>query len=268
MTAPVIPGEEGAPMPFLDHIQHLLADPAGRLCVSAAHIFAHVPVDLLNGLLKAVAGEGPSTLDHLRDVAGTLSGGGERPSAASMELGTLAIGAAAAGRAAWLPIAAIHFAKTAKHAVRRRHLAKAAPGFVIARAAISLRENERAVLRGMAYLYAGRKLGWEQWHAFYAQLAWSGGRAEIIPPAAWAQSRHIDDARKLVDTICRHAFPDHEQFVALAAARVGQHANDPALGTMIRSIIHAGARWLTPDDMATTAAYKTGARRRRSRSGL
>lgn len=249
-----VPGDGLTPDELAAHINRLLADPAGRLSVTTDEILADVDPKLLAGLAKHAAGEPPSTTEYLRDIINTPTGRAGAGAAA-----------AAGGLPALAGLAAVFVGKRIKHARKHRHIANAAPGFTVSRAAIGFKDSERAVLRGMAMLWALGRIDWAQWRRFYAQLAWAGGKAEIIPPALYASSRHIDDARKYINNLCTHIFPDHEEFLRLAAAKLGTVANETGeLGRLVGSLLNAGARWMRPDDIATSKIYTTN----RTRSSL
>jgi type IV secretion system protein VirD4 len=216
---------------FLAIIDGLLADKASRLVVTSQDIFHTIDNTLLNTLLK----------HHL----------GPKPSWGVYVLKSLTSGPS---WDRWWE----HNTKTIDYIRKGRHHVKAAPEFTLSRATIGFTDKERAMFAGMAALRAQNKLDGKQWHKFYCQMTWAGGKAELAYPPQFANKKYIADAHDFIRMVAKHAYQHHDQFIAEAGAMLAAHASSAdSLGRQVSALLNKGARWMDEADLKRSALFTT-----------
>lgn len=201
-------------------VDNLLSVGGHPIRVAAQTLF-DLDIALANAVLDAVAGERPYARDNIRDVLGVMA----TPLEKGLRFGPGPVVWGVAG--IWL----LHAFKMWRYRAKRKAIISGAPGFVIERPVVSLRNADKAALRGMALLFKRGQLTRSEWISFVGALAWNQGRERLIPAPGWVGDRHIEDVRKFIDTFARHLWPDAAAVVANAGQRLAHHANQPTRKT-------------------------------------
>lgn len=248
----MIPGLMGErPAEVLAAIDEVLGS-SGTLTVASGELLGLIDEKQLSAMIEHGLGQKPSSLETFRIAMGGLTGGSAKQGGVAGVFDILP----SAGSVATIFGHIKHEADRYKYNVRRNAVHQYLKGFSVVRHIVALDNRERALLRGMAAMYADGGLPVGDWQAFYALLAWAGGRGRIEVADKIKASEHSAYAEQLLRSIITHALPGHEQNLADAASRLSNYdASHAPLARKIDEAVSQGARWLDVADVATSRVH-------------
>lgn len=248
----MIPGLMGErPAEVLAAIDEVLGS-SGTLTVASGELLSLIDEKQLSAMIEHGLGQKPSSLETFRIAMGGLTGGSAKQGGVAGVFDILP----SAGSVATIFGHIKHEADRYKYNVRRNAVHQYLKGFSVVRHIVALDNRERALLRGMAAMYADGGLPVSDWQAFYALLAWAGGRGRIEVADKIKASEHSAYAEQLLRSIITHALPGHEQNLADAASRLSNYdASHAPLARKIDEAVSQGARWLDVADVATSRVH-------------
>lgn len=248
----MIPGLMGErPIEVLAAVDGLLSS-SGTLTVGSGELLGLIDEKQLAAMIEHGLGQKPSTLETFRIAMGGLTSGSPKKGGVAGAFDILPSASSIATIFGHIK----HEADRYKYNVRRNAVHQYLKGFTVVRHVVALDNRERALLRGMAAMYADGGLPVEDWQSFYALLVWAGGRGQVEIPERVKASEHSAYAEQLLRSIITHALLGHEQNLAEAASRLSNYdaANAP-LARKIDESVSQGARWLDVGDVATSRVH-------------
>lgn len=233
----------------MTEVDRILADPAAVLSVPTNDLFCLLPPRSFQAYLKEAIPGRPQMADNLSAIGAAFAGSG-----------ITALGAA--------------FSVTAKRAAHQRALLKTnnnAFRFVVARSAISFTEKEKTVFRGAAQLTMDRAYTPQHWNRFLTLMIWNGAKAHLEPLPDFANHKTMEDVRNHFRRFLQQTLPDHDTFLAEAAADISNAgpvaslarpaAPTPAQTSQRQSTpinpASTGAHWMSYADAQASSYYDT-----------
>lgn len=206
-----------------DEIEKRLDDPSALIVAEAATLLRLAPPQLLKALYEQELGEAPTVMGHAMKAS----------LANAMRPDPAGLGAAFFGSI-----------KIGREKARRRTIIAVVESFIFKRLLSSLNENERAVLRAMAALYAAGEIGEQDWRVFHAQLTFADAQCSIEPPAHLTGNDHEAIARRILTVALKNWLTPYDAFLKEKVAFVASHQReDSAVGRRIARLLSPGARW-------------------------
>ncbi|CEJ88123.1 putative TRAG family protein [Hyphomicrobium sp. GJ21] len=144
--------------------------------------------------------------------------------------------------------------------------------FDLARPVLSLSEQEKKILTGMASIAASGHCSYEEWSMFLAQLAWNGGKCHIEPHDGMHGHARHGEIRQLLTQYLNSHYPVHDIVLASAGQRVADAQDEIARTRDMESrkrdatrrvlkeapaVLNPGAHWMTDEELATAPGYAT-----------
>lgn len=212
---------------FLDRVDAMLSNPAGRLLVPSVELLRLLQPGQIETFLQRRQGEPPSMVKHFATVLVAPPG--------------------AAGWAAALTH--VH----ARHTYARRYNAvlRLMRSFDLERAAIALEDKETGLIRAYAALFAAKRISGGEWRRFAALMTWGNGKCALVPQSHAASERDLPEARQALGELLAASLDRYEAFLAASAARVADEAaSGGELGDRLQGFLNRGARWLDGSDLA------------------
>lgn len=154
-----------------------------------------------------------------------------------------------------------HVSRSWKHNAKVRELFKLVHHFTAARAALSLTDKEKALLRTNASFLTQRQLSPEAWGEFLAMLVWNEGQCRLDPDADIEGKPATHIAHDVVRAFLIQWLDKHEVFLSTAAADIARRAQaiPQAQGGVPHAALHqaldTGAKWMDPDTLNNSRYY-------------
>ncbi|ADP70667.1 TRAG family protein [Rhodomicrobium vannielii ATCC 17100] len=221
------------PSLFLSSLDALLNDPAGRISAPVADILATIPDRQLQKIFDGALGEHPMVSKE--DILGPIGASG-------VGILTYFLGSAQRGY----------------DRGKRLKLERIIRSYTVSRPSISLTDQEKGLVRGMAALRAGEHISGREYEAFLAEFAYGGGQCAVIADPHWQGEKHERDANQGLHAVLRVILKPYQQFLAQTANTVAgaRHVTSPA-GSEIGTFLNQGSRWFehtAPSGTFTTAS--------------
>ncbi|WP_414462456.1 type IV secretory system conjugative DNA transfer family protein [Hyphomicrobium sp. DY-1] len=223
---------------FVTTMEEMLTDPAARFCLPVGDLIVALGRDRLEEFIRAhYEPEKPSAFEFAAIIFNIK--------------GSSSIG---------------NFGDALKHGhAKRKYRAKLQGAFndifnfEISRAAISLNDKERQLMRGLAQLVARHLCDPDDWGNFFALIVHNGGEAIPQPTENIRDRTRIGEMQKLLVDFFRSQHTELTAVYANAAQVISQAAKSQAFATtpVLNKILSPGAHWMTEADLATSAFYTT-----------
>lgn len=244
----MIPGQDGSTkQDVLAAVTGYVSSPTAELTITSADLLGLIAPDKITAIIEKQIGEKPSQFETLGIALEGMHGG-------SADRHPLDVLPSSTTITTMLKHVA-HQRRRFVYQRQRSDIVSFLSRFEISRPAIALTDREKALMRGMAAMYADGGLSLSDWHEFYALMVWADGNGKLVSPSV-ARPKYLDDAREILKAVIGATLPSHRQMFEQASSRLaGYQARTESLNRLIGDAVNEGARWLDAGDCPTSRIF-------------
>lgn len=246
-------GEDGRVV--LRDVDHMLQDPAATLRISGDDLLGLIEAKQLKAWVEDALGDKPSLIEGLRHAVYIPPSKTRTGFADNFDIGP------SPGAVQWFFSMLAFEGKRAKEFRRRNAVFALLKSVTITRQAVTLKDKEKALLRGMAAMLADGGLPISEWLAFYALAAYADGAGRLEIAAGRGADAYVGETERIFRAIVKLGLPSYEQKLAIATAALASYrASSDSMARLVSESLTQGARWLDATDVPTSRLFSFTAR--------